>query len=301
MCNINNMSATKLYRHDCAYDSCPKRWSKFPNHEEDQENLKKETASDPIVHRHIFHDNKWQTQSFTIQCPHMRDHLLVALDKYQDFDAGLEGWTFSPPYKPIVHRWEQLNALVGSTDAEKEPEKKAAIDKLMEFLNPIVAPSVKALAETRRTGKIGFEDVWQIFPPGDLVMTSFFGVPAVCRTTKYKLEEPPYEAPYWVISLEYLDWNGERCGYASTTVNIRYFGGARHVVQLPVYPLEFNKSAEAVRAQITERGRKFEKLRGYNFQKCVGTKILLETKDPEERPEVMPPRKAGYITHTLCR
>lgn len=32
------------------------------------------------------------------------------------------------------------------------------------------------------------------------------------------------------------------------------------------------------------RGRKFETLRGYHFRTCMGTKILLETEEPEERP-----------------
>lgn len=50
------------------------------------------------------------------------------------------------------------------------------------------------------------------------------------------------------------------------------------------YPLSFDKNAGKIKADLTARGRKFESLRGYHFRNCNGTKILLETKLPEERP-----------------
>ena len=50
------------------------------------------------------------------------------------------------------------------------------------------------------------------------------------------------------------------------------------------YPLSFSSSASEIKERLTVRGRKFESLRGYHFRTCTGTKILLETKCPEERP-----------------
>lgn len=50
------------------------------------------------------------------------------------------------------------------------------------------------------------------------------------------------------------------------------------------YPLSFSPTASEIKERLTARGRKFESLRGYHFRSCTGTKILLETKCPEERP-----------------
>lgn len=85
------------------------------------------------------------------------------------------------------------------------------------------------------------------------------------------------------MSVEYLDWDGERCGYATTSVAIPFFEGIQRVLSLPAYPLSFSLDAEAVRARIRARGRRFEELRGYHFRSCVGTKILLNTEEAEER------------------
>jgi hypothetical protein len=50
------------------------------------------------------------------------------------------------------------------------------------------------------------------------------------------------------------------------------------------FPLSFSSSADDIRKKLIARGRKFESLRGYHFRTCHGTKILLETEFPEERP-----------------
>lgn len=272
---------TKLYRHDCEEACCPSRWSKYPNHEEDQKDLKALTAEDPIIHRHQFYDNKWTTFSFTVQSSLMREQLRAALDGYQDFDPELSEWTFEPPFQPLVHRWDRLTDMINTTS---EPALKEAISALVDFLRPILGPSVDALAKTKQTGKVTFKDLWQIFTPGELAMTSFFGVDTACRMTKYERKDPCDKPPYYVVWLDYLDWNGERCGYTSTKVVVPYFHAYRHVVSLPVSPLVYHKTAPEIRAKLLERGRKFEALRGYHFQSCHGTKILLETKCPEERP-----------------
>jgi hypothetical protein len=211
----------------------------------------------------------------------MRTLLEIALGQYQDLDLALEKWTFRPPFSPIVHRWDRLRSLGEVQSDAPAPE---ALTQLMDFLNPIVAPQVDALSKTKETGTILFKDLWQIFAPHEFAMTSFYGVEAVCRITKYQLVEPAMGPDYWEIGLEYVDWNGHRCGYAATKVVIKEFGGYRRVVSLPVYPLSFNTSNPEIRQRLVQRGRKFETLRGYHFQRCSGTKILLLTEEPEARP-----------------
>ena len=270
--------ATKLYLHQCPGGYCTDRWSKFETSPAEQQHLRETIGNDPIIHRHTQQEEGWVTQNFTIQDPLMRNHLSEALSGYQDFDADLVAWTFNPPFKPIVHRWARLNALLN--DSELSNESKQALSKMIEFLKPIVAPSVDAMIRTKETGKVSFDDLWQIFPPGELVVTQLFGMETVGRVIKYREEFDMRK--FFIVTLEYLDWNGERCGYVDTDVVIGQFAGFRRVVSLPVYPLSLAESPDKIRARLVERGRKFETLRGYHFEACVGTKILLGSS--EARP-----------------
>ncbi|RSL99891.1 hypothetical protein CEP52_009419 [Fusarium oligoseptatum] len=292
---------TKLYKHVCnglRGPPCPDRWSKFPSHDEDQAALEAATSTDPIVHRHVFRDHKWQTSSFTVQSPAMRALFKTALAGYQDLDLELENWTFEPPFMPIVHRWDKLRSLCEGNDDKPSTESAT---QLMNFLRLILAPQVDSLANTRKTGNVRFEDLWQIFPPHELVVTSFYDVEALCRVAKYELIER-FDSTYWKVTLEYLDWNGHRCGYATTKVTIPYFPGHRRVVSLPVYPLSFQSDATGMRKRILERGRIFESLRGYHFRACTGTKILLEKL--EARPvngRVIIDAFAYYLTNDIVK
>lgn len=275
---------TKLYRYDCRAGCCPSRYARFSTQGAEQDDLEASVHSEPIIHRHVFRDTVWITESFTVNDPDMQSILQEALHKYQDFDPELESWTFRAPYSPIVHRWDKLNEILEKDFLESEEKTAAAIKYLMAFLRPILAPSIEALAKTKETGKVLFEDVWQIYPPGEVAMTSFYGIEAAARVVQYEKKRNVQGLPSWEVELEYVDWNGDHCGFATTTVNIDFFPGYKFVTSLAAYPLSFSPDEKQIKERLITRGRKFESLRGYHFRACSGTKILLETLQREERP-----------------
>lgn len=279
-------SSSKLisnwYEHECESECCPVRWSEFDNVDADNADLTKRCSSIPIIHRHSFVNKHWVTQSITIHDPDMREVFGVVLAKYQDLDLELQNWTFKPPFMPLVHRWETLKEYHATATPGSA---KNASSVLLAFLAPVIASSVVSLARTQRTGKVSFQNVWQIFPPSSIVITKFYGVDTICRVVKYRKRPADRCNPEgWVIDMEYIDWNGEKCGWMTTTMTIWEFDGFKRVTGLPVYPLSFASDPENIKAEMVERGRKFEAMRGYNFMVANGTKILLEAEKPEQRP-----------------
>jgi hypothetical protein len=273
---------SKWYHHKCEYNSCPERWAEYDNVNDEAASLARRNAAIPIVHRHEFVKKHWVTKSFTVQDAAMRQVLDVVLAKYQDLDLELTNYTFEPPFMPLVHRWEKLKSHY--VDLAAGPVKNGAA-ALLAFLAPIIASSVLSLAQTEATGKVSFENIWQIFPPSSIVKTKFYGVDTVCRVVKYKKREADRCNPAgWVIDMEYVDWNGETSGWTTTTLTIWEYEGYKKVTGLPVFPISFAPDQEKIRAEMITRGRKWEGLRGYHFEIAQGTKILLETEKPEQRP-----------------
>jgi hypothetical protein len=258
-------AVTRLYLHQCRGGPrcCPDRWSKFPSFADEEENLNKKTKTVPILHHHIYDNKKWITKSFVIQSPIIKGILRKALHNYQDLDMDLENWIFKPPYRALVHRWDELKEIETQLT---DPVEKESATNLIQFLTPVLTSSIESLSLTRRTGKVSFDDVWQIFPPGVLALTTFFGVETICRVVKY--EHKVVETAYWVITIEYVDWNGQSCGYETTTKTIHFFKGFRHVKELPVYALTFDEAPDEKRKQMLKRGRIFETFRGYHYLTC---------------------------------
>jgi hypothetical protein len=277
--NISTLSSNR-YLHKCRYDSCKPRWSAFAEVDEEEEDLNKRTVHVPIIHHHELVNHSWVTSAITIQDPDMRHILLEVLHGYQDFDPALEDWKFSPPFRPLVHRWDLLKTIelklpVGSL--------KNAAKALSSFLTPRIASSIASLAQTKKAGKVNFDNVWQVFPPGCFVMTKIFCEDVICRVVQYTLNEDILN-PHWQIDVEYIDWDGESTGFVTTNVNIPKFKHFKKVTSLPVYPISFLDDLEKTKERFIERGRKFERLRGYRYRLCSGTKVLLETEKPELKP-----------------
>lgn len=286
------------YHHECLYNSCPTRWTEFDNVDDEELGLTKRCASIPIIHRHAYTNNHWVTQSITVHDPAMRDVLRSVLAKYQDLDLELQEWTFEPPFMPLVHRWQAFKDH--HSIAAPGPIKNAS-SALLAFLTPILASSILSLAQTNKTGQVSFNNIWQIFSPGSIVVTKFYGVDTICRVVKYKRKHADCNRPErWVIDMEYVDWNGEKCGWATTTLTILEFEGFKRVTGLPVYPLSFASDAAKIKAEMIERGRKFESMRGYHFMVANGTKILFETEKPEQRPVAGKVCVDAYAYYRIC-
>lgn len=91
----------------------------------------------------------------------MRQILIELFEDYQGLDLHLASWTFEQPFEPLVHRCGRLNDQLADIRADEDVhlDAKQAADALVSFLEPVLAPYVKALAQTRETGKISYEDL----------------------------------------------------------------------------------------------------------------------------------------------
>jgi len=278
----------KLYQHICQGGCCPPRWSEHPSAEEEVRGLNEKTARVPIIHRLCFQDMTWKTRDFTVQEPAMRSLLLKALAGYQDLDPAAARWCFAPPYKPLLHRWDPLQTACDEVIQGGQPGAEAeAARALKVFLKPILASGLDSLERVRRIGRVAWADAWQVLQPGELAVSTMYGVEIVGRIIAS--EESTVRNPQtgaidkaWRVILEFVDWNGECSGYRSTQAHIFLYDGYRPVLSLPVFPLSFHEDGDGLRSRLLVRGRKFEKLRGYNFQQYTGFKVTLG-RDPQEK------------------
>ncbi|KAI0555989.1 P-loop containing nucleoside triphosphate hydrolase protein [Xylaria curta] len=263
------------YKFSCRGE-CPSRWSEFKHRVDESNALLERTASVPIIHRHIAKDGKWVTHNITVQDVSMRKVLDEVLGDYQNLDLQAQEYTFTAPFMPLCHRWESLKQFPQQAE---DPALKHAASKLLDFLTPMVASKVASLVTIRETGRIASDDIWQIFAPKTIVSTEFYGVKTTCRVKEYQ-----GTGMGWKISMEFIDWNGERSGFSNTSTIISAYNGYRRISSLPVFPISFLEDEASYKASMIERGRIFEQIRGYHFMDVNGVKISIDGKEPVQRP-----------------
>lgn len=190
------------------------------------------------------------------------------------------------PFIPVVHRWKMLEDLL------LESPRPFGVETLRDILLPCVENQLSVIKQIRSSGLCSWTDLNLILCPGEIVLSQQYGVQAAFEVQDVYMIRPAYDEAYQEVSLHYVDWNGQHCGYAHKNVKIMEFLGLRDISSLGVVALaSLDKPYQVdTRAKLQSRGRKFEQLRGYHFKTSNGKRVVLEKNkftgedEPIEKP-----------------
>ncbi|KAK3689417.1 hypothetical protein B0T22DRAFT_171761 [Podospora appendiculata] len=162
---------------------------------------------------------------------------------------------------------------------------------------------------------ITFDEVYHLFSPGDLVMTSDAGEDQLYQVYSvtggrprlgtpdgplarrvHDLEDSQYVSAgigTWtdvMLQTYFMGTDGSRIGPHQMTLRVDHFVGERNVTDLDVFPLRFHRSAPNLCERLQARGRRF--VNCYGHKKYVGIPMTPRTLMPDEDSDSGgPPRR----------
>lgn len=141
--------------------------------------------------------------------------------------------------------------------------------------------SLDGMARNGELNEILFEEVYQIFKPGDLILSATTGDDQVfqvfsvtggrVRLSKSRspgsnqiprmsnqaaLDNVPGTCTDLIINSFIMGWDGEHIGPLQVNHALPYFAGKRRVADLQVYPIQFHKDSNGLLERLRARGRK---------------------------------------------
>ncbi|KAI1392918.1 P-loop containing nucleoside triphosphate hydrolase protein [Hypoxylon trugodes] len=287
----------KLYRHTESSS-----WSLVQDPVLHQQQVSGLGQSYAMVHRYSMQKlangtHTWTTHSIAVNSEKLKAILAQIFQGYPDWAPADKPFTFLPPYKPLIHRWEKIRGF----NAADEGAKKE-LHLFCEEVKPLIEVELHVLEKTRSTGVIPFDKLWLIFAPGDLVIAGCLqGATCICkllaapklitstRDQRRRLmrrgifdsddsedesdDEDGSDKPFWAIQFAQIDWNGSYCGQKVDQIKILQFDEIKAVTDLDMYPLLFSPDLRE-KDMALARGRKFESLRGFHVKNCNGAKII---------------------------
>lgn len=219
-----------------------------------------------------------------IQNTHMKKILASVCDGYPGFHVELlrdqGAWVFKKPFMIFAHRWEKLLSYKpdASVDAAAAKDEADALVALLKNMEHAIKPTLEAIMKIHKTGLVEWKSIPSILPPGHLAVLDRNGAQVAARiqtgTTKQAGRVPQEDT--WKLKLQFVDWDGDMFGLHSVDFNIPWYSGYKHVVDLPTYPLSFVPDRDALAAQLTARGRKWEALSGVYHKHFDGEQIPLK-------------------------
>lgn len=221
--------------------------------------------------------------------------LIRELQDISKFHLHQKPLALIPPYKLLVHNWEAINerlqAVKKTRDALNQGitldvSEEAGIHKrvdhlecLWNFIQTDLAHLIglRLKAKQKKLQTIAFDELYYLFSPGDLVVSSETGLDQLYQIYavnggRVRLKKP--EAVFlrhrikdydltagvgtWTnlqIECYILAWDGKRIGPCQFTHQIRYFPGPRKITDLEVYPIRFLPNSSSIQQSLQERGR----------------------------------------------
>ncbi|KAJ3579557.1 hypothetical protein NPX13_g1008 [Xylaria arbuscula] len=205
--------------------------------------------------------------SISVHSPSIKKLLGSVLGGYQGVNTNLERIDFYAPFHAFFYRWEDFKAqMTKNHDGDEAKHCKL----LFEIMRCEVEPLIEQAEDMLNNNVISFEYLWTLFEPGIEIHYR-----AQEEDNLYLLTDGRYELgtdrrPVYKISCRYIDTDGERFGYKTTSLTIQSFNNVTPISELNVLPSHLRHGITEIRARLAQRGRKFERLRGAHYMAYSG-------------------------------
>ncbi|KAI6350849.1 hypothetical protein MCOR25_010339 [Pyricularia grisea] len=253
-----------------------------------------ETAQYAVLVRNVKSNDarkKLEAHSIVIQSPHLKKALGEILTDYPGVAIELDRLEFEAPFVPFVHRWEKFKTYVAKAakdaDADDKDKDKKDMSQHLTVLDGIlryeIGDKIAAFEDYIRHGVIKFSDLWMIFQPGDVAVTS-------AQTLAMELVETEYMenqcGKFLRVRGECVDFSGTEFGRSDVATDIPEFLGTKPITGLNINPLSFHADRDALRTALISRGARFEELAGHKYRQYNGAAIGWDHQGKEVPVEV---------------
>ncbi|KAF7533702.1 hypothetical protein G7054_g6863 [Neopestalotiopsis clavispora] len=210
--------------------------------------------------------------SIVVQNQHIKELLSEVFHDYSGMTPELKKLVLRAPFHPFFYRWETFKKLV--TEKKTNDAETAAFSSLLfRILDLETRDTREEINDMQSKGVITYELLWALFHPGMLVYASIDGKDRV-----FLMENSKYEDGQWcsgfVLTLKFVDWDGERFGFATARALVDKFSGTKKIDELEVYPLAYHKCATDISNALKHRGEIFQNLKGVHYKAYTGDMLL---------------------------
>lgn len=203
-----------------------------------------------------------------VNSPHLKTMLKEVIGTFPGISFETKDISITEPYRVLYHYRLELAAKRQELDEESDAAMHA--DLLLDFINDTFADTIADSDNLKDKGLMSYQLLWTIFRPGAMVFALNSGQPRMYKLQSYGYNCKP---PTFELNAEYVDFDGERFGTRTDTLQIPAYGGAAPIMALDVIPADCHEARVFVEQIVLERGKRFEELAGMYFQHFTGIAV----------------------------
>lgn len=203
------------------------------------------------------------------------------LPHFPEHDLDIEDPVFVSPYPMLIYNWDLLGREANKeTEDAEEKQDLENLKALMKLVSTKSGdPKLDAYFRSRdanlKNGKITYETVWTLFPPGEMVLSRPFldqdqlFIVQDCVRYGWPLTENNHrrKPPPWTVICWSYDWDGAYFDRKPFEFDIEPFSGTRSINSLNVYPVKFYSDPTdggtwevKLKPALIKRGKRFREI-----------------------------------------
>lgn len=205
--------------------------------------------------------NKYvQHTSLQVNSQHLKDVLKHTIKTFPGVSFQTKEITIGAPYHALFHYRGELEKAGEMLD---DGEAKDHLDLLLDFIDEQFEDEIEENKNLLEEGMVSYKHLWTIFRPGTTIYAPVLGQDRMFTLNSYAYQYG--ECPHLRLSVDFVDFDGEDFGTRNTAKMVFAFSGAEKITDLTAYPARFHPSADLIRNQLIERGRRWESHAGMHF------------------------------------
>jgi hypothetical protein len=223
--------------------------------------------------RHFYEDGDYRCTRLHVNPKSLKQLLEDVVGDFpgEPIDASSDVEIDLPAYCLFFYRSELEE--VGTKRFADDEDSLQHLKVLLQWIDDTLEDQFRAhkRAVNSDSKAISYEHLWTIFKPGSIVYARFLG-----QHRAFKLDSFEYvggDEPGLNVSVDFVDYDGEKFGTRATAFRIPKYSGTMHCDQLNIMPLELHPSEDKVRQYLLARGRRFEELTGQKFMHYSGVAV----------------------------
>ena len=203
-----------------------------------------------------------------INSDHLKEILKNTISDFPGISFNTKEITIDKPYRVLFHYRKELEEA--GKELEYHSDAAQHLELLLNFIDEEFKDVIEETENLLGQGMMSYEYLWTIFRPGATVYAPVFGQPRAFELKNYAYSCDP---PGLVLTTEYVDFDGEDMGTRNSQRFVPAFAGAQKISDLSAFPIDWHPEQDEVRAELVERGRRWEQLAGMNFRHYRGVAL----------------------------
>lgn len=212
--------------------------------------------------------------SITVQSPLLKKILGPVFKGYKGINTNLKKLEFHAPFREFFYRWDEFNQADPRNSSTDFSEECSHYKLLADIIHAEIKPRIEQASDLLNNGVISFDYVWTLFEPDVEVYTKIEGRDRLLKLSRGNYSKTPDGTVAYVLSVRFIDTDGDMFGYTDTTLTISPFENVIPILELEVIPARLCPDYDQVRKRLVQRGQLFESLEGINHKTYSGTYSL---------------------------